>query len=304
MEREILKEFKIIYMESAKLILGCGLHPITKSLIGIMCVFMCITSCGKTRNAPSQTKKIEWGYEVKNGPDVWGELSPEYALCAVGKHQSPIDLVNPTSVELPPIPYAYDNSTSMDIRNTGHTIEVAYPEGNWIEVEGVRYQLLQFHFHAPSEHTVAGKPFEMEAHFVHKSEDGNLAVVGVLIEKGSHNFAFDPVWAHLPAVPGETQRVENVTEDGSLIVDPRLMFSPNDQVENISPSYFGSSYRYEGSLTTPPCSEGVNWIVLTTPIEMSEAQISAFKAIMHDNNRPVQPLNGRELLTDSTENEQ
>ena len=287
-----------LYMESAKLILCCGLHPIAKSLISIICILMCIASCGKTRNAPSHTEKTEWGYEPENGPDVWAELSPKYSLCAVGKHQSPIDLVNPTSVKLPPIPYSYDNPTRMDIRHTGHTIEVAYPEGNWIEVEGVRYQLLQFHFHAPSEHTVAGKPFEMEAHFVHKSEEGNLAVVGLLIEKGSHKFAFDPVWAHLPAVPGETQRVENVAEDGSLIADPRSMFSPTDQVEDIAPSYFGSSYRYEGSLTTPPCSEGVKWIVLTTPIEMSEAQISAFKAIIHDNNRPVQPLNGRELLTD------
>ena len=290
-------------MESAKLILGCGLHPITKSFINIMCIFMCITSGGKTRNVSSDTGKIEWGYAPENGPDVWAELSPKYMLCAVGKHQSPINLVNPTSANLPPIPYYYDNPTRMDIRNTGHTIEVVYPEGNWIEIDGVRYQLLQFHFHAPSEHTVAGKLFEMEAHFVHKSEEGNLAVVGVLIEKGSHNFAFDPVWAHLPSTPGETQRVENVTEDGSLIVDPRFMFSPNDQVEDISPSYFGSSYRYEGSLTTPPCSEDVKWIVLTTPIEMSEAQIAAFKAIIHDNNRPVQPLNGRELLVDVEANE-
>ena len=303
MERQIFKEFKIIYRAFAKLFLGCGLHPITKSLISIMCILICMTSCGKTRNAPSHTEKMEWGYKPENGPDVWAELSPEYILCAVGKHQSPIDLVNPTSVKLPPIPYYYDNPTRMDIRNTGHTIEVAYPEGHWIEVDGVRYQLLQFHFHAPSEHTVAGKPFEMEAHFVHKSEDGNLAVVGLLIEKGSHNFAFDPVWAHLPGAPGEMQRVETATEDGSLIVDPRLMFSRNDQVTDEAPSYFGSSYRYEGSLTTPPCSEDVKWIVLTTPIEMSEAQIAAFKAIIHDNNRPVQPLNGRELLTDVGANE-
>ena len=136
------------------------MHPIAKSLISIVCILMCITSCGKTGNAPSHTEKTEWGYESENGPDVWAELNPEYILCAVGKHQSPIDLVNPTSVELPPVPYYYDTPTRMDIRNTGHTIEVAYPEGNWIEVDGVRYQLLQFHFHAPSEHTVAGKPFE------------------------------------------------------------------------------------------------------------------------------------------------
>lgn len=286
-------------MEFAKLILGRGLHPITKSLIGIMWVFMCITSCGKIRNVPSHTEKTEWGYEAKNGPDVWAELSPEYILCAAGKHQSPIDLVNPTPAELPPIPYDY-SPTNMNIRNTGHTIEVACPEGNWIEVDGTRYELLQFHFHAPSEHTVVGKLFDMEVHFVHKSEDGALAVVGLLIERGRHKFAFDPIWSHLPAVPGETQRIENVAEDGSLIVDPRFMFAPNDQVEDVAPSLFLSYYRYDGSLTTPPCSEGITWIVLTTPIEMSEAQIAAFKAIIHDNNRPVQPLNGRELLVNST----
>ena len=285
-----------------KLIAGYSLHHIANAtIISVMCVLMCITSCGKTQRVSSQsdTEKTEWGYEAENGPDVWGHLSPEYLLCAEGRHQSPIDLVNPTPAELPPIPYDY-SPTNMNIRNTGHTIEVACPEGNWIEVDGTRYELLQFHFHAPSEHTVVGKLFDMEVHFVHKSEDGALAVVGLLIERGRHKFAFDPIWSHLPTVPGETQRIENVTEDGSLIVDPRFMFAPNDQVEDVAASLFLSYYRYDGSLTTPPCSEGITWIVLTTPIEMSEAQIAAFKAIIHDNNRPVQPLNGRELLVNST----
>ena len=287
----------------AKLTLGRGLYHIANSLIIIlMCVFMCITGCGKARNVSSATEKTGWGYETENGPDVWAQLSPEYFLCAEGRHQSPIDLVNPTPAKLPPIPYHY-RPTSMNVRNTGHTIEVACPEGNWIEVDGTRYQLLQFHFHAPSEHTVVGKPFEMEAHFVHKSEDGTLAVVGLLIASGRHKSVFDPIWSHLPAVPGETQRIENVTEDGSLIVDPRFMFAPNDHVEDVAPSLFGNYYLYDGSLTTPPCSESVKWIVLTTPIEMSETQIAAFKAIIHDNNRPIQPLNGRKLLVNVGPNE-
>ena len=226
-------------------------------------------------------------------------LSPEYILCAEGRHQSPIDLVNPTSAKLPRIAYEYYWTTNMNIRNNGHTIEVAYPEGSWIEVDGTRYELLQFHFHAPSEHTVAGKPFDMEMHLVHKSKDGSLAVVGLLIESGSHNTSFNPVWEHLPAVSGETQRVE---VDKNFPLDPRAMVSPNGQIEDVVPQYFPSYYRYEGSLTTPPCSEDVKWIVLTTPIEMSEAQIAAFKAIIHDNNRPVQPLSGRELLLISTGN--
>ena len=300
MEREIFREFKIIYMESAKLILGCGLHPIAKSLISIMCILMCITSCGKTQSGPAHTEKPEWSYESENGPDIWAELSPEYILCAAGKHQSPIDLVNPTPAKLPPIIYEYHRTTSLNIRNTGHTIEVASPEGNWVEVDGTRYQLLQFHFHAPSEHTVASKSFDMEMHFVHKSEEGNLAVVGLLIESGDHNFAFDPVWAHLPAIPGETQRV-GVNENSPINLF--LMLSPNGQVTDEGVQPLSGYYHYDGSLTTPPCSEGVKWIVLTTPIQMSAAQIATFKAIIHDNNRPVQPLNGRELLVDVEANQ-
>ena len=277
-----------------KLITGCSLQQIANASISIMCMLMCITSCGKTQRVSSQshTEKIEWGYETKNGPDVWGQLSPEYFLCAVGKHQSPIDLVNPTPAKLPPITYEYYSTTDLNIRNTGHTIEVTYPEGSRIYIDGTAYQLLQFHFHAPGEHTVAGQPFEMEAHFVHKSENGDLAVVGLLIEEGRHNYAYDPVWDHLPAVPGETQRVE-VDENP---VELRMMLSPNGQVTDETVQPFAPAYRYEGSLTTPPCSESVQWIVLTTPIEMSEAQIAAFKAIIHNNNRPVQPLNGRKLF--------
>lgn len=277
---------------SAKLILDISLNHIPNPLIIIMCVFMCITSCAKSPDAQLHAEQVKWGYEAENGPEVWAQLSPEYILCAEGKHQSPIDLVNPTPTKLPPITYEYYSTTSMNIQNNGHTIEVAYPEGSWIEVEGMRYQLLQFHFHAPSEHTVADKLFDMEMHLVHKSEDGSLAVVGLLIKSGSHNSAFDPIWANLPAVPGETQHIEQVN------VDLHLMLSANGQVTDEAAQPFSNTYRYDGSLTTPPCSESVKWIVLSTPIEMSEAQISAFKAIIHDNNRPVQPLNGRELLTD------
>lgn len=284
----------------AKLVSGRGWHHIANASILTMCILMCIIGCTKTRGVLRHTEKIEWGYEAENGPDVWAQLSPEYVLCAEGKHQSPIDLVNPTPVKLPPIIFEYYWTTSMNIRNNGHTIEVAYPEGSWIEVDNTRYQLLQFHFHAPSEHTVSGKPFDMEMHFVHKSEEGNLAVVGLLIEKGRHHSAFDPVWAHLPAVPGEMQRVE-VNEN--FRVDPFSMLSSAEAATDEALQPWSGYYRYDGSLTTPPCSEGVKWVVLTTPIEMSEAQIAAFKAIIPDNNRPVQPLNGRELLVDITANE-
>ena len=266
---------------------------IAKRLILAICFVMCITGCGGAKNLPLHTDKVEWGYAAENGPDVWGQLNPEYSLCAEGTHQSPIDLVNPMQTKLPIIFYEYYPATGVDIHHNGHTIEVAYPEDSRIHIDGTHYQLLQFHFHAPSEHTVAGKPFDMEMHLVHKSEEGNLAVVGLLIENGRHHPAFDPVWAYLPSTPLETQRIENV------IIDLALMLSPNKQITDEAVKTFPSTYRYNGSLTTPPCSEGVKWIVLTTPVEMSESQIAAFKAIIHGNNRPVQPLNGRELLLDA-----
>lgn len=224
-----------------------------------------------------------WGYETENGPDVWARLNPEYGLCCAGMHQSPIDIVNPTPEKLPPITFNYC-PTSLNIHNTGNTIEVAYQEGSWIEIDGTKYDLLQFHFHAPSEHTVTGNLYDMEMHLVHKSEDGVLAVIGVLIKSGSVNTAFNTFWCHLPSLPGESLQINDVILNASDLL-------PTTQ----------HTYRYEGSLTTPPCSEGVKWFVLTTPIEMSRSQISAFKAILYGNNRPVQPLNGRELLVDTTE---
>ena len=267
---------------------------IATRFIFAICFMMCITGCGRAKKLSAHTHKVEWGYAAENGPDVWGQLNQEYILCGEGTHQSPIDIVDPMPTELPTISYEYSPATGVNIHHNGHTIEVAYPEGSGIHIDGTDYQLLQFHFHAPSEHTVDGKPFDMEMHLVHQSEDGNLAVVGLLIESGRHHPAFDPIWTDLPSAPLETQRIENI------IIDLPMMLSPNGQILDEAVQTFPSTYRYNGSLTTPPCSEGVKWIVLTMPVEMSESQIAAFKAIIDGNNRPVQPLNGRELLLDVT----
>ena len=241
-----------------------------------------MSSHANSENAPPRTENVEWGYEAGNGPDVWGRLSPEFILCAEGRHQSPIDLANPTEAKLPAVVFNYRPAV-LDIRNNGHTIEVASSAKSWIEVGEARYELLQFHFHAPGEHTVAGKSFDMEMHLVHQDENGTLAVVGVLIEQGDENAAYEPLWAHLPGTPGAAQRHENVTINA----------------EDLLPAS-RRTCRYDGSLTTPPCSEGVRWLVLTTPVELSAAQIAAFRAIIHGNNRPVQPLGERELLVDGT----
>ena len=237
----------------------------------------------KEKQVAPQTETVCWSYEAENGPNVWAQLSPEYQLCSAGIHQSPIDIVNPTPAELPPITFNY-RPTLLNIHNTGNTIEVAYQNGSWIEINGIKYHLLQFHFHTPSEHTVAGNLYDMEMHLVHESEDGALAVIGVLIKSGSVNTTFNTLWHHLPSVSGESAQVKDVTLNA-------LDLLPNSKY----------TYRYKGSLTTPPCSEDVKWFVLTTPIEMSQSQIAAFKAILYGNNRPVQPLNGRELLVDATE---
>jgi carbonic anhydrase len=166
--------------------------------------------------------------------------------------------------------------------NNGHTIQITYEGADTLTIGDQSYSLMQYHFHHQSEHTVKGAHFPMEMHLVHKGASGQLAVLGVFIQQGAHNAAFDPIWNNLPASKG----VE--THYGSVNVDVDKLL-PADR----------ASYRYDGSLTTPPCSEGVRWIVMTTPIELSAAQIEAFTAIIHDNNRPTQALNRRTVLTEA-----
>ena len=168
-----------------------------------------------------------------------------------------------------------------DAINNGHTIQVNYSEGDTLTVGDSAYQLAQYHFHAPSEHTIDGRHFPMEMHMVHTNADGHLAVIGVLIVEGAHNPAFDPIWTNLPAKTGTEHHLEHIKVD----VDSLL------PVER-------TTYRYDGSLTTPPCSEGVKWFVMTNPIALSKAQIAAFTVLFPHNVRPVQPLNGRFVHTD------
>jgi carbonic anhydrase len=165
-----------------------------------------------------------------------------------------------------------------DVVNNGHTIQVNYPAGSTLVLGERSFALAQYHFHSPSEHTLEGRPFPMEMHLVHKSGDGKLAVLGVFIQEGAANPAFAPVWDNLPQEKGVEVHLEHVTVD----VDELL---PAER----------KGFRYQGSLTTPPCTEGVEWLVLATPITLSAEQIAAFRALVHGNNRPIQPLNGREM---------
>ncbi len=233
-----------------------------------------------------------WGYEEGDGPAVWADLSPEYTLCGSGQEQSPIDLTGAEVSGQPTLERNY-RSTSLriirhehvvDVVDNGHTIQVKYDEGSTLVIGETSYDLKQYHFHAPSEHTVDGEHYPMEMHLVHQSAGGALAVIGVLIAEGAANTAFEPVWAHLPDKPGEEAHLEHVAVN----------------VEDLLPAVH-VTYRYPGSLTTPPCSEGVSWLVMIEPIELSAEQIAAFTAIISGNNRPVQTLGDRTVAVDRVE---
>lgn len=222
--------------------------------------------------------EVHWGHTGATGPEKWGDLSEEFATCKTGKSQSPIDLKGAIDENLPKISFNY-KAVPLKVLNNGHTIQVDQQGGGTAKIDGKEYNLLQFHFHAPSEHTVSGKSYPMEFHLVHKNAEGRLAVVGVFIKEGKENPALKAAWENMPDKGGVEKAVA----------------SANFNSADILPKDKDGFHRYEGSLTTPPCSEGVLWTVLKEPIEMSKAQIDKFKSLMHENARPVQPLHGRHL---------
>jgi carbonic anhydrase len=224
---------------------------------------------------------IHWGYSGHGGPEHWGELSDDFKMCMLGRNQSPIDLRTDTAFEtkLPPIVFDY-KSKAIEIVDNGHTEKVDIDPGSTITVDGIKFELKQFHFHTPSENRIDGKSFPLEAHFVHADQHGNLAVIALMFEYGPENKALKKMWDKMPKHAGEKHTCSMTAED----ID-RLL--PRDR----------SYYRYNGSLTTPPCSEGVRWLVLKTPVTVSEEQVRKFAKIMgHANNRPVQPINARVIL--------
>ena len=220
---------------------------------------------------------VRWGYRGDIGPAHWGSLDPAFAACARGSEQSPIDLAGAQSRTQPPIELDYA-PRSAEIVNTGHTIQVNVAAGSGIMVGKVRYELLQFHFHRSSAHTVAGVRFPLELHLVHRSKDGTLAVIGVLYRVGPASEALAPIWDLLPSEPGTAVALPDTVDVAALLPDRH------------------TTWRYAGSLTTPPCTEGVSWAVMAEPMTLSEAQIEAFSAIDDGNHRPVQPLNDRLLV--------
>ncbi len=219
-----------------------------------------------------------WTYAEHGGPAKWSELDPGFAACGTGKLQSPIDLRDAREADLPPIQVAY-RPGEVKVVNNGHTIQVAVPAGSTITVGGHAYELQQLHFHTPSEEAISGERAPLVAHLVHKDAAGKLAVVAVLFDVGAASAALEPVFAKLPAKP-ETE----VTLSGAKL-DPAALL----------PSGLGY-YAFEGSLTTPPCTEGVRWMVLRSRATISKAQLAAFRKLYPANARPLQPANGREIL--------
>jgi len=223
--------------------------------------------------------EAQWSYEGENGPLAWGTLKPEFNLCALGKRQSPINIADGTTLQGPaePLQFEYTGSGATVVNN-GHTIQVDVQGENAIVVRGTSYKLLQFHFHSPSEEQVNFKRFAMVAHLVHKSAEGQLAVVAILLEPGAPNQAIDRVWTYMPLDSGDRVRMPQ----GLLNLNELL---PADQ----------RYYQFMGSLTTPPCSEGVLWMVMKQPVTISRSQIRLFTQLYPNNVRPVQALNGRSV---------
>ncbi len=216
-----------------------------------------------------------WSYSGANGADKWGSLDNEFATCGVGQRQSPIDIRRTVKADLPPIQFAY-KPVPLAIVDNGHSIKVDTANAGGLVVDGESYELVQFHFHKPSEEKINGKAYDMVVHLVHQSKGGKLAVIAVLMEAGKEQKLIRTLWTHLPL----EQEKPVVRED--VKIDPMQLIPPK-------PGY----YTFLGSLTTPPCTEGVLWLVMKTPIQVSKEQLASFATVYKNNARPVQATNGR-----------
>jgi carbonic anhydrase len=221
----------------------------------------------------------QWGYYGHEGPDHWGDLSTDFATCKTGQAQSPINIDTAIPATLPPLHLQY-RASNLELVNNGHTIQVNVEPGSHLQINNTSYELKQFHFHTHSEHELSGHYLPMEMHFVHQNNDGEFAVIGLLARTTYRDHpVLARLWEHMPRQAGET------------VKPPRLRLNP---VSLIPPSR--DYVTYQGSLTTPPCTEGVRWIVLQQPARVSRQQIQQFTDTISDNARPVQPLNQRQIL--------
>lgn len=239
-----------------------------------------VVACLVVASVAAAVQHPHWAYEGAGGPTHWGSLDAAYHACDVGKHQSPIAIHDATPADLPAINFSYQASPLKLIDN-GHTEQVLYAPGSFITVGNHKYELQQFHFHHPAEEVVNGKSYPMVAHLVHKDAAGKLAVVAVLLDEGQANAVVQTVWTHLPAA----KQMEKELAPAGVKVDASGLLPANH-----------GYYTFTGSLTTPPCSEGVTWFVLKQPSSISAEQLATFAKHYPHNARPLQPLNNRAVV--------
>ena len=243
--------------------------------LGVLGFVVACSSDGDHKNGHQEDHNGKhWSYEGNEGPAHWATISDEFSLCEKGKTQSPINITGEEVMNLQNLEFHYGDSPDSKVINNGHTIQVNYAAGSYAIIGGKKYNLLQFHFHSPSEHQVHGKHADLVAHLVHKSDDGQLAVVAVLFDIGVENHFLSPVWSAMP------------TNKGEAVVAGLL------KITELLPSN-KRYYNYSGSLTTPPCTEGVNWNLLTAHVSVSQAQVGAFTSIFPVSVRPIQDINDR-----------
>lgn len=244
-----------------------------------------------------------WSYTGSEGPSHWGDLSGDYDVCKTGKNQSPIDIQGSVISEVFDLKFDY-RSVPLQILNNGHTIQFNYSDisqdsshyvsvdgkqfplpsaishNSALHISGEQYNLIQVHFHSPSEHAVNGVRYPLEAHFVHMNKQKQLAVVGVMFRQGKDNRFISGIWQHMPRLPQPASMINGVNINVSALLPKSSKY-----------------YHYRGSLTTPPCSEGVRWFVMKESLEVSEEQVQQFLSVVHENARPLQPINHRYLVT-------
>lgn len=239
--------------------------------------FIALGGCAVCAGMARASEGVHWEYKGEHGPEHWADLDKANAVCSAGGQQSPINITSAIKAEVDPITVSWKKSAGKMVNN-GHTIQINMPEGSSITRDGKVYDLLQFHFHAPSEHQVDGKTYPMEVHFVHKNKkDGDLAVLGIFIAPEQKHDVFSMLAKNFPQKEGAEVQLD--------------AFSASDFLPK------GLEYwTYEGSLTTPPCSEIVTWMVARQPISVETASIAAFTNLYPNNARPVLPLNRRLVL--------
>lgn len=232
---------------------------------------------GPGRGKAGDPAQRHWSYSGEVGPQAWGGLRAEFSLCSSGQRQSPIDIREGLAVDLEPIRFDYQSS-HFGVIDTGHTVQVNVAPGNFIELAGRRFELQQFHFHRPSEERIDGRQFDMVVHLVHRNSEGKQAVVAVLLDRGSVQPVVQAVWSNLPLEKHHETRARSTIDLSQLLPADRRY------------------YTYMGSLTTPPCSEGVQWVVMRHPVALSAEQLDIFARLYPMNARPLQAASGRRIM--------